>query len=102
MSITSSFSESEDILTIGISGFFDISIVEEFTRAYASLPASAGRQYVIDLSEVEYMDSAALGMLLVLREKADQGDKSIVLKGANQDVLKTLEISRFEQLFVIN
>jgi anti-anti-sigma factor len=45
------------------------------------------------------MDSAALGMLLVLRERAGGNKANITLTGYNKSVGLILEISRFEKLF---
>ena len=45
------------------------------------------------------MDSAALGMLLVLRERAGGSKSDITILGYNNSIGQILAISRFEQLF---
>lgn len=101
MTVTSNYSQATDVLTISISGNFGFDAHKDFRATYADLPPSSGRKFVIDLSKVNYMDSAALGMLLVLRERAGGNSSSIILKGATNTVQKILDISRFEQLFTI-
>lgn len=56
---------------------------------------------VIDLSGVEFMDSAALGMLLLAHERAGRNARTITLKGARGHVKKILQMARFDQFFVM-
>jgi anti-anti-sigma factor len=53
---------------------------------------------IIELSDTEYMDSAAFTMLPVLRERAGGGKEDITLIGVNQSTGQILAISRFEKL----
>lgn len=101
MAISSNYSASTDTLTIKVVGQFDYDSHQDFKEAYTSLPSSARRKYIIDLAKVDYMCSAALGMLLILRERVGGDAAKITLQGANEDVLKILEVSRFEQLFTL-
>ena len=55
----------------------------------------------IDLGEVDYLDSSALGMLLMLREKAQAANKKIVLSNCKGSVRQVLEIANFGKLFTI-
>ncbi len=88
-----------DTLTINVSGRFDFSVHQEFRVAYESQEPQAAN-YVVDLEETSYLDSSALGMLLLLRDYADDGN--IEISHCNEDVKKILTISNFEQLFKIN
>jgi anti-anti-sigma factor len=98
MSISASVSGSE--LVIQVEGRFDFSAHQEFRDAYEK-GTSAVKSYVIDMSRATYLDSSALGMLLLLRDHAG-GDKAAVrIAKCNQDVKKILTISNFEQLFTI-
>ena len=54
----------------------------------------------IDLKDVTYMDSSALGMLLVLRKGARNRDVSIT--GASESVRRILSIANFDKLFNID
>jgi anti-anti-sigma factor len=98
MSIAASVSGSE--LVIQVEGRFDFSDHQEFRDAYEK-STSEVKSYVIDMSRATYLDSSALGMLLLLRDHAG-GEKAIVrIAKCNQDVRKILTISNFEQLFTI-
>jgi anti-anti-sigma factor len=54
---------------------------------------------IFDLSKVEFIDSAGLGMLLLAKDEMDAANASILLKGANGQVKKMLNVSCFEVLF---
>ena len=49
-----------------------------------------------------YLDSSALGMLLLLRDHAGGDTANIKIVNCNPDVKKILTISNFEQLFSID
>ena len=102
MTIESSFSASSNTLRIRVKGNFTCDVHPDFTRAYKSLPPSSMRKYVIDFSKTDYIDSAALGMLLVLRERAGGDNARIVLSGARADVKRILDISGFEVFYKNN
>lgn len=55
----------------------------------------------MDLKEATYLDSSALGMLLLLRDHAgDDADVRVI--NSNSDVRKILAISNFDKLFDIS
>lgn len=54
---------------------------------------------VLDFSETTFVDSAALGMLLLMREEAKKRDIAVSLANANGQPQKMFVLSRFEELF---
>lgn len=101
MGVSSELSEDGNQLIISIEGRFDFSFHQDFRSAYEN-DAISPSNYVVDLSETTYLDSSALGMLLLLRDFAG-GDRSYIqIMNANADVKKILAISNFEQLFDIH
>ena len=59
------------------------------------------REITIHFGEVDYLDSSALGMLLLLREKAEGTGKSVILAGLHGTVKQVLDIANFGKLFSI-
>ncbi|NQD58876.1 STAS domain-containing protein, partial [Pseudomonas sp. CM25] len=57
---------------------------------------------VVDLSDATYIDSSALGMLLMLRDHVGGDDSDVRVVHTNSDVRKILAISNFEKLFDIS
>ncbi|MDH1261739.1 MULTISPECIES: STAS domain-containing protein [unclassified Pseudomonas] len=100
MAITSQPSNDGQELTIVIQGRFDFGAHQEFRDAYERVSLTPKR-YVVDLKGTTYLDSSALGMLLLLRDHAGGDNAQIRLLNCNSDVRKILAISNFEQLFQI-
>lgn len=87
---------------INLSGRFDFSALRSFRDLYE--PALIDREssiIEINFRMVDYLDSAALGMLLLLRDKARLANRQVVLSGCKGTVLALLEVANFGQLFEI-
>jgi len=50
---------------------------------------------------VKYIDSSAMGMLLLLKERAKGASKSITLLNCKGAVAQVFELSNFRRLFTI-
>ncbi len=94
--------EAGGMTTIGLVGRFDFNTHRDFRGAYEPLIADATCKAVtIDFSRVDYLDSSALGMLLMLRDKMGGAGKEVVLCGVQGNVKQVLEIANFSKLFRI-
>jgi HptB-dependent secretion and biofilm anti anti-sigma factor len=100
MAITSTVSPDGNQVTIYIQGRFDFSSHQDFRNAYEKL-SKVPSQYRVDLQGTTYLDSSALGMLLLLRDYAGGEQSQIHIVNCSPDVKKILLISNFEQLFDI-
>jgi len=98
MSVTAATNGNE--ITINISGRFDFSSHQEFRQIYENVETEVSN-YVVDMSEATYLDSSALGMLLLMRDHAGGDNANINIINCNDDVKKILTISNFGQLFTI-
>ncbi len=101
MAIHARTSSDGQELDISIEGRFDFSSHQEFRKAYEDTENSPAN-YVVDMKETTYLDSSALGMLLLLRDHAGGDEARISIINCNDDVKKILTISNFEQLFEIH
>ena len=98
MGISMTVSDGGDKVTIAVAGKFDFQLYDEFRASYADT-AGTGVEYTIDLSDTEYLDSSALGMLLLLREHAGGEDSNIEITQASPEVRKILDVANFGKLF---
>lgn len=89
-----------DAVRIKIDGTFDFSVHKEFRASYEG-SVKKGVPVVVDMREVEYIDSSALGMLLMLREYLGDDKANITLEVRSPDVRNILKVSNFHQLFHI-
>jgi anti-anti-sigma factor len=100
MSVNSELSDDGQKLTIFIEGRFDFAAHQDFRDAYESV-AGTPQRIVVDLKGTSYLDSSALGMLLLLRDHAGGERAKIRLINCNADVNTILTISNFSKLFQI-
>lgn len=100
MTIQSHITEDGKELVISIEGRFDFSAHQEFRSCYETLNKQPS-SYTVDMRATSYLDSSALGMLLLLRDFAGGSMAEIRIINCSPDVKKILTISNFEQLFSI-
>lgn len=88
--------------TLALNGRFDFHTHRDFRSAYEqALGDSATREVVIDLGGVDYLDSSALGMLLLLRERAESMGKTVSLTRMQGTVKQVLDVANFDKIFVM-
>ncbi|QEP42218.1 anti-sigma factor antagonist [Ectothiorhodospiraceae bacterium BW-2] len=100
MTIQSQLDTSNKQLTIHVGQRFDFRVHREFRDCYTSTDG-ANSTYVINLENTTYMDSSALGMLLLLREHSGGETSRLILRKVKPELMKILRISNFDQLFTI-
>ncbi|WP_006786319.1 STAS domain-containing protein [Thiorhodospira sibirica] len=100
MSIERRVEDNGKRLVIVIQGRFDFSQHKAFRDAYKEQTGKV-HEYLIDLSGASYLDSSALGMLLLLRERAGDENAKVSIKGATSEVRRVLDIANFGRLFTI-
>ena len=90
------------VVQINVKGRFDYRLSQQFRQAYSQIPDNDGITFNVDLSNASYIDSSALGMMLLLREYAKCRGGSVVIQSPADQVDKILKVANFEQLFIIN
>lgn len=78
--------------------FADYSSFRDITQIVTD---QKSKSCLFDLTELEFIDSAGLGMLLIARDKVQSMDGNIILKGAHGQVKKMLDLGCFNSLFNI-
>lgn len=101
MSVVSEVSPDGQKLTISIKGRFDFGKHQEFRDSYEKLNKTPSA-IVVDLKDATYLDSSALGMLLLLRDHAGGENSDVRVINGSSDVRKILAISNFDKLFDIS
>nr|ASQ41166.1 anti-anti-sigma regulatory factor [Candidatus Magnetananas rongchenensis] len=98
MSIKTQMSEDKKTLTIDIIGNFDITAYHDFGDSYKDLSGNDVKVF-INMAETKYIDSSALGMLLMLRERAGGDDAEVDIINASDGIKKILATANFDKLF---
>ena len=99
MTIESIVSSDGDNVTIRVIGRFDFSMLRNFRSAYTN-NNDKPMIVTVDLSQTEYMDSSALGMLLVLREFSEKMGGTVILYKPSDGIKDILDIAKFDSFFI--
>ena len=102
MSVVTEISADGQKLTISVKGRFDFAKHQEFRESYDLADRAMPSSVVVDLKEATYLDSSALGLLLLLRDHAGGENSDIRVVNSSSDVKKILAISNFDKLFDIS
>jgi anti-anti-sigma factor len=89
--------DHDDTVTIHISGRFDYRLIKDFQQLLARSP----RTWVVDMSSVDYVDSSALGMLLLLRERVHGESQRVHLRGVHGQPRDVLVMAKFDRMFKV-
>lgn len=86
---------------VGLQGRFDFNAHREFREVVDQAMKEPAHEVHIDLGGVDYLDSSALGMLLMLRDKAKGAGKEVALANARGPVKQVIDIANFSKLFAL-
>ncbi|MFC3627201.1 STAS domain-containing protein [Vogesella amnigena] len=88
--------------SIVLVGQFDFNVHKDFRSASQELLENNAISSIdVDFEQVPYLDSSALGMLLLLKERAGAAGKELALVNCRDTVRQVLEIACFTKLFTI-
>lgn len=92
---------SDDCLTVSLMERVTYSDHSAFKSLIDDVTSSKPGLLVLDIGQVDFIDSAGLGMLLMMRDslKKSQSCPEIVLRGAQGQVGRVMEASHFDKLF---
>ncbi|MBI3444019.1 MAG: STAS domain-containing protein [Magnetospirillum sp.] len=95
------FESRDGGLCVKVSGRMTHRDHKEFREILARINEIRPPRVVFDLAQVEFLDSSALGMLLIVRDAAVQQNHTVVLKGATGQVDKLMKIAKLHKYFEI-
>ena len=81
-----------------VGGEIDASTAPTLEQAFDDLPTGDGR-VVLDLSDVSFIDSSGLRVLIALAGRADEQGRPLVLDRPSPAVARLLEITGLVELF---
>lgn len=84
-----------------LQGTIYVEDAKEMTEKLVALIESGQTRLLIDLSQVEYIDSSGLGMLIRIQKIAVRNDGNVVLKGVQGLVRELFEMTRLTAIFTI-
>ena len=99
--ISSTYSTQDKCLRISIPNRFEFALRDQFRQTYEDLDEKPIK-FIVDFTQTNYIDSTGLGMLLLLRDFAGGRSDKVYLTSCQGLVLKTLEMVKFNELFIID
>jgi len=86
--------------TITLPNRFDYSSHRQFSQDQTTHLENADvNEIVLDFSRVEYLDSSALGMMVMMQKKATTANKQVCIKGARGSTEEILKMANMQKLF---
>lgn len=92
----------DGMLSAVLSGKFTFDDNRRFKDVLDMVDQQAVRQVSLDLSRLEHVDSAALGMMLLLRKKVQEKGGTVILRNPQGMVQRTLDLAKFGEMFVLS
>jgi HptB-dependent secretion and biofilm anti anti-sigma factor len=87
-------------LTLNLPSRFDYTYHTTFLAEYTSvLEGSDTNVLVLDFRQVNYLDSSALGMLVMLQKKYTAAEKKVKIKSARGATKEILTMANMQKLF---
>jgi anti-sigma B factor antagonist len=84
---------------IEVGGELDLDSAPALGEALALASGSPGAQVAVDLSNVSFMDSSALGVLVTGLKRIKDGEGELVLVGVNGSPGKVLSLTGLDRVF---
>lgn len=87
---------------VELKGELDTAAVENFKAKIDPIMADAGKQIIIDFTDLEYISSAGMRVLLLLNKNATEKGGSMTIVGMKEDILQIFQMVGFDNMFTIN
>lgn len=89
-----------DVVIIRLPNRFDYSYHKQFGEIYSvHLENVVAKEVVLDFSQVEYLDSSALGMMVLMQKKMKEKNKKSKIKGAKGATDEILKMANMHKIF---
>jgi len=88
-------------IILELSGYLDTINSEELKEELNSLQIEENQEIIIDLADVDFIGSTAIGRILLFYKKVKDKKVNISFRNLNEDIRKLFEVIGLDQLFVI-
>ena len=101
LKIKKKFEEERGIWKMQLDGEIDIYTAAELKRTFQEMFETHKEPVEISLEKLEYIDSTGLGVLIGALKRLKEEDKQITLFHVKPNILKLLNITGLNKIFVI-
>lgn len=97
--MTLTINESENTMTGVLNGRLDTAAAVEISKEIQPILDHAEKKIVLDCTDLEFISSSGLRLLLTLHKAAKAKGGTVTLKGVSNNVMDVLKITSFVSLF---
>lgn len=91
--------DKEKFLLIEVKGDLDIYSEDEFRSFIEKEIEGADRDMVIDIKDLDYLDSTGLGLFMKIYKIAKEKDKTVSIINPKENILKLFKITDLTDVF---
>lgn len=91
-----------DDLVVEVSGEIDVSSSQRLRERLVELVDDDGERLVVDLDNVEFIDSTGLGVLVGVLKRVRAHDGSLALVCSNEELLRLFDMTGLTKVFTIH
>ena len=92
---------SSDEIMLEIQGGLTGNKANEFQDQLEELASSPHKSIVLNLSEVNTINSSCIGKILLFRKKLSEENRTIQIKGCSDTLYNTFQLIKFDKLIPI-
>ena len=89
--------EEGNITTVHLDGEIDMDVTEK-AKEVIFPHIDAGKEVHLNLSNVQYMDSSGISVLIESHQKALEKNTKVIIKEVSKSVLKVIMMAKLEQI----
>ena len=89
--------EDGNIATIHLDGEIDMDVTEK-AKEVIFPHIDAGKEVHLNLSQVQYMDSSGISVLIESHQRALEKNTKVIIKDVSKSVLKVIMMAKLEQI----
>ena len=89
--------EEGNISTIHLDGEIDMDVTEKAKEAIFPV-IDSGKEVHLNLSQVQYMDSSGISVLIESHQRALKKNTKVIIKDVSKSVLKVIMMAKLEQI----
>lgn len=101
LSIEKRYLAEKNMWDIKVSGEVDIYTSDKMKETLHDMIAERKSEIQIDCTDLTYIDSSGLGVLIGILKKLKEDDKNLVIFNARSNILKLLNITGLDKIFVV-
>lgn len=92
---------ADNQVQVSLSGSIYVEEAAQLRESLLGYTAKGYKTFIIDVSEVDYIDSSGLGTLVAIHKRALQNGGNVIIKGLQGLVKDVFELTRLTQVFEI-